>query len=158
MDFKVLMAAFGSGIGISDLCPDENGVCNLAFDGMDVSFTSVKEIGRLVVWAEVGEIPSEGGDRLCRTMMEAMFMGQCTAGASFSVNAETGRIYLQRIEPLRGIDLAEFRRLVEKFLNTLAQWRKLVAEYRPIAAEIHRAQELEKGEAAAFRANGFMQV
>ena len=63
MEFNELMAAFGDEIGIADLRPDEDGICNLAFDGMNVSFTSVPETERLAVWAEIGEMPPEGGDR-----------------------------------------------------------------------------------------------
>lgn len=158
MEFNELMAAFGNEIGIADLRPDEDGICNLAFDGMNVSFTSVPETERLAVWAEIGEMPPEGGDRLCRAMMEAMFMGQATAGASFSINGETGRIYHQRIESLRGLDFDEFRAMVEKFVNTLEQWRKLTAEYRPVAAEVQRIQAEERAEASAFGVSGFMQV
>lgn len=158
MDFKDLMREFGGKVGLDDLQPDGENTCRVDIDGMGVSFMGHVESGTIVTWAEVGEPPPEGVDMLYRVLMEAMFMGQGTGGSAFSIEPQTGNIYLHRVDPLLIMDIDSFCAMLEKFVNVLEQWRKMVADFRPVAAEISRAQEEQKGAESEQMSGGFMQV
>lgn len=158
MDFKDLMSGFGAKVGIPDLAPDSENTCRIDIDGMSVSFMQHQESDMVVTWAEVSEPPPEGVTILYRVLMESMFMGQGTGGSTFSIEPESKKIFLHRLDPLALMDLDSFCTMLEKFVNVLEQWRKLIADFRPVAEEIGKSS----GEAAPGPLDGgmggFMQV
>lgn len=156
MDFSELMQQFGAKIGLEGLVPDGDNTCRIDIDGMSVSFMGHLESDTVVTWAEVSEPPPEGVTLLFRVLMEAMFMGQGTGGAAFSVEPESGKIYLHRVDPLAVMDVDAFCTMLEKFVNVLEQWRKIIADFRPVAAEVEKSGSLPD-DAPAF-GGGFMQV
>ena len=154
MDFTELMQAFGEKVGLAGLAPDGDGSCRIEIDGMAVSFMSHLESDSFVTWAEVGEPPPEGVTALYRVLMEAMFIGQATGGSAFSIEPGTGKIFLHRVDSLRAVDLDSFCTMLERFVNILEQWRKLVADFRPAAVEAAKGLS----EDVPALGSGFMQV
>lgn len=157
MDFTELMQAFGAKVGLEGLAPDGDDTCRIDVDGMSISFMEHRESGTVVTWAEVSEPPPEGVSVLYRVLMESMFMGQATGGSTFSVEPETGKIFLHRVDPLQAFDLDSFCSMLERFVNVLEQWRKLIVDFRPVAAEVDKAVS-GKGEEMPSFGGGFMQV
>lgn len=156
MEFHELMKQFGERVGLADLAPGDSGVCRVGIDDMLVLFREDVETARIMIWAEVGEPPPEGRERLYRLLMEAMFMGQATGGATFSIESGSGKVYLQRNEFLSALDTDSFFGMLEKFVNVLEEWRKLVVDFRPPAGEQERETAAEP--APGFGSGGFMQV
>ena len=64
-------------------------------------------------------------------MLEANHLFAGTAGATLSRDKKTGRFCLCRVEPLALLDADSFASVMESFVNTLAVWRSIVANYRP---------------------------
>lgn len=157
MEFREIMRQFGAKIGMADLSPDETNSCHLKIDDMSVSFMEDPDAGTVVTWAEICEPPTDGASMLYRVLMESMFMGQGTAGASFSIEPESGKIYLHRVDPSAVLDLDSFCAMVEKFVNTLEQWRKTIADFRPVVEAVKEA-DAEDAQMTGFGMNGFMQV
>lgn len=54
----------------------------------------VSERKLVLMSADLGELPPEGGERLCRTMLEANNLFEGTAGATLALDAATGRFRL----------------------------------------------------------------
>lgn len=160
MDLKEIMTAFAAESGIEDLAADENGAYHLGIDDMGVSFLEIPEGGRLATWAEVCDIPPEGRERLYQVMMEAMFMGSATGGAMFSVEPGGETIYLQRVDALSVMDLDGFKTMLERFVNVLEEWKKLVSDFRDIAPELDSIQRETEEETRqlGLGTGGFMQV
>ena len=158
MEFKELMQGFAGKVGIAELPVTQDGTCRVEIDGMNVSFIEVPETRQLVTWAEVGEPPPEGRERLYRVLMESMYMGKATGGSTFSIDADTGLVYLFRLDPLPLLDLETFTPMLERFVNVLEEWRKIVADYRDVAAQLENVAAEEEEQRTRFGANGFMQV
>lgn len=158
MEFTELMRKFAEKVGIADLPVSEDGVCRVEIDGMNVSFIEVPETRQLVTWAEVGEPPPEGRERLYRVLMESMYMGKATGGSTFSIDSETGLVHLFRLDPLPLLDLDTFTPMLERFVNVLEEWRKIVADYRGVASQLEKAAATEEVATRQMGANGFMQV
>ena len=156
MELKEIMTAFAAEIGLTDLAPDEDGVYHLSIDDMTVSFA--EDEGRLLTWAEVCEPPPEGQDRLNRVLLEAMFMGRATGGAVFSIDHESGKVFLHRHDSLAGMELDGFRVMLEGFVNTLESWTHTITDFRAVAPEIAEAQRSSAEEARLMGLGGFMQV
>ena len=160
MELKELMDGLAATCGIDGLAAGNDGAYHLSFDDMNVSFKSLDESGRLVVWAEVCEPPSEGREPLYRLLMESMFQEQATGGATFSIESGSGKIYLQRIEFISALDVESFNGLVEKFVDTLEHWRKIIVGFSPVASELERvaAEDSEIDRQSGMGMGGFMQV
>lgn len=145
MEISEIMAAFAAKLGLEGLSPDGDGVYHLGIDGMEVHLMEVAESASLVTWGSVGETPPEYCDRLLyRTMLEAMFMGSATGGSSFSIDRESGEICLQRLDPLSTLDSDAFWKMLERFVNILAEWREIVSKYGEAAPD--RAREERDGQ------------
>ena len=151
------MRQFGAKVGIGDFEPDETNVCRLDIDDMLISFAEDPETAAVVTRAEICESPSHGAGMLYRLLMESMFMGQGTMGASFSIEPESGKIYLYRVDPTATLDPDSFSAILEKFVNMLEQWRKTLAGFMPVIAAVKEADDSARS-SAAFRGDGFMQV
>ena len=135
MVFKELMKDFARRVGAEELEKDEDGVRRVAVDDMVLFFREVVETDEVLTWAEVCELPPGDRDRLCRVLLEAQFMGQSTQGSMFSIDAGSGRVYLHRLDPLKLLDADAFFAVVERFVNVLEQWRRLIQDYRAAPAE-----------------------
>ena len=164
MDYAELMADFVAKLNVEGAEPDADGVYHFEIDGMPVSMMEVAELQQLVVWGDLGDLPPAGNrERLYRTMMEAMFMGEGTGGSSFSIDRGSGRVFLQRFLSLVALDPDGFMAQIERFVNVLEEWRKLIADFRELSPEPERAGAAPAASPAeepgvGFGLGGFMQV
>ena len=79
------------------------------------------------------------------------------SGSSFSIEPESGKIYLHRVDPVAVLDLNSFSAMLEKFVNMLEQWRKTLVDFRPVAEAIKKEDDAA-GAVPDFGLGGFMQV
>lgn len=158
MEFSELMRGFAGQVGLSDLPMAKDGSCRFDIDGMSVSFVEVPETRQLLTWAEVGEPPPEGRERLYAVLMEAMFMGQATGGSTFALNPESRSIQLFRLDPLTLLDQDAFLAMLEKFVNVLEQWRKMLGEFSAVAPEMAKTEAASAEESRQLGLGEFLQV
>ena len=133
MQLTELVAALGERIGLR-LGLDEAGACTLAVDGMSVVIQDVSEADSVGFWGRIGSPPPEGGERLYELMLEANHLFTATAGATISRDPESKDFFLCRVLDLRVLDAESFILALEKFVNTLESWQRLVVDYRPASA------------------------
>lgn len=158
MEYIELLKSFGAKVGLDDLEPMKDGIFSIEIDNMIVSFVEVPESRQLFTWADVGEQPPEGRERLYRVLMASMHMGKATGGSFFSIDASTGNVTLSRIDSLLLLDLDSFTSMLERFVNVLEKWRHLLSEYRNGASDVESAAEVEQEESLRMVQRGFMQV
>ena len=162
MKLDALMREYAEEAGHKPFVADRNGAFNLEIDSMPVSFEETDD-GHIVLQGPVGGLPpavSAGRERLYRALLEAMFRGRASGGAVFSVDHASDKVYLHRIEHSLALDYIGFKAFVESFINVLAQWRTLLADYRPDAeqAEQGAQEESEATDNSAFGGDGFIGV
>ena len=133
MQITELIAALGERIGLK-LALDEAGACTLAVDGMSVVIQDVSEADLVGFWGKIGAPPPEGLQRLYELMLEANHLFRATAGATISRDPESKDFFLCRVLDLRILDAESFILALERFVNTLENWQRLVLDYRPAAA------------------------
>lgn len=160
MELKGIMDAFAAETGLSNLTADENGVYTLGIDEMIVSFVEDAEAGRIVTFAEVGKPPAEGCERFYRLLLETMYRGTATGGATFCMDPDSGAICLQRSDALATADLDSFKAALETFVNILEDWRQSIADFGDISSAIDAAKNDAAAETRQFglNADGFIQV
>ena len=160
MEFNEIMQGFAQQINLENFTPDGDGVYRIAVDGMSIAFMEHVETQMLVTWAEVCDQPPEGRDLLYKVIMEAMFLGSATGGSTFSIESESQKVFLHRLDALQLMDLEKFNAMLEKFVNILEQWRQIIADFRPVAAELEKGRQDAAAESTSFSmgGSGFMQV
>ena len=153
MDSKELIADIAKRIGLEY---DGGDTFSFEADGLVVAISSLPELDAVVLTGDVGEPPPERLEGLYKTLLGANHLFGGTAGATISLDPDTGRIALCRALPLMTLDGEKFYAEVERFVNTAETWAKVVADYRGAAAEAPDEGAAE--ERPAFGAGGFMQV
>lgn len=145
MEIESLIATLGSHIGL-ELKLDENGSCSLMVDEMCVLIQDVSEAHAVGFWGKIGQPPPENPAKLYQLMLEANHLFRATAGSTISKDPESGDFYLCRLLDLRSLDAEDFLSSLERFVNTLESWQRLLADYRPeLQGEADEMSESDTG-------------
>lgn len=147
MEFSEIIANFAKRHGVEGLSA-ENGAAALDIDGIVV--TLVDAADGLVASAEIGEPPVEGRADFADVLLES----NLASAAFFAKAPETGIYVLVRRLPLAGLDSDAFDTALEALVNAAETWRRLLADFRPAAAQAAAEEE----SVPALGAGGFMQV
>ena len=127
MDFETLIAALGAKLGVE--LDGTGGACGLDVDGVDVVLQDAGDW--LLVHADLGEPPPQDPAALHRAMLEANFLYGGTGGATLALGSSDGHAHLQKFTWLERLDADGALLFVDRFAETAARWKDLVAAYRP---------------------------
>ena len=147
MDFPQLISNFADRHGLADLAVADNAAA-LDIDGIVVTLVGAGDA--LSISADIGEPPSEGRSEFAELMLEANQQSE----AFFAKEPENGAYVLVRRLSLLALDDESFDVALESLVNLAETWRRLLADFRPVAKA---AAERTEG-APQFGANGFVQV
>jgi len=147
MDFQQLIADFAKRHGIANLAAEDNAAA-LEIDGIVITLVAAGDA--LLISAEIGEPPSEGRAEFAELLLEANLQSE----AYFAKEPENGAYVLVRRLQLQMLDAESFDAALEALVNLAETWRRLLADFRPVAkAAAERSEELPQ-----FGADGFVQV
>ena len=147
MEFQQLIADFAERHSIANLSAEDNAAA-LEVDGIVITLVAAGDA--LSISADIGEPPSEGRAEFAELMLEANLQSE----AFFAKAPEGGPYVLVRRLPLATLDAEAFDAALEALVNLSETWRRLLADFRPVAkAAAERTEELPQ-----FGANGFFQV
>ena len=147
MDFQQLIAGFAERYGIANLAAEDNAAA-LEVDGIVITLVAVGDA--LSISAGIGEPPSEGRAEFAELLLEANLQSE----AYFAKEPESGAYVLVRRLPLLALEGASFDAAVEALVNLAETWRRLLADFRPVAKAAAENAEV----APQFGASGFVQV
>ena len=147
MEFEKLISDFAERHRVANLAA-ENNAAALEVDGIVVTLVAAGDA--LSVSAEIGEPPADGRAEFAELMLEANLQ----TGAFFAKEPESGAYVLVRRLQLPALDAESFDTALEELVNLSETWRRLLADFRPVAKA---AAERTEG-APQFGANGFVQV
>jgi hypothetical protein len=147
MDFQQLISNFADRHSIANLAVEDDTVA-LDIDGIVVTIIATGDA--LSVSAEIGEPPIEGKADFADLLLEANLQAE----AFFAKSPENGVYILVRRLSLQTLDPESFDVALESFTNLAETWRRLLADFRPVAKAA--AEKVE--ESSGFGTNGFMQV
>jgi len=147
MEFNQLIDDFAKRHNVESLVAVD-GAAALDIDGIIVTLVANGDV--LILSTEIGEPPVEGASAFANLLLEANLQ----SGVFFAKAPDPGPyIAVQRI-PLAVIDADVFDTTLEAFVNQAETWRRLLADFRPVA----KAAAEKVGEAPLFGTNGFVQV
>ena len=147
MDFRQLIADFAERHSIANLAAEDN-TAALDIDGIVITLVAAGDV--LSVSAEIGEPPVDGRAEFAELLLEANLQSE----AFFAKEPESGAYVLVRRLQLPALDAESFDTALEELVNLSETWRRLLADFRPVAkAAAERTEELPQ-----FGTNGFVQV
>ena len=135
MTFKEYIDALAKELNIE--IETENDACAVSLgtdedERLAILLHGFDERGMLLTCADIGEPPPEGRERLYQTLLEANDLYGETAGATLSLNTETGRVRLQRFDDIDTLIKIGPAKTLIAFADTAAAWQKLVSDYRAV--------------------------
>ena len=143
MTFEELIAAFAARYGIEGLEAGD-GAAALDVDGMEVGILYDGPADAVTLCAEIGEPPATAEDRFGGVMLQANFLFRGTDGATLAQDPDTEAFAIVRALELPGLDPDAFSEAVERFVNQLERWKRLLADFRP--AMLQTAKQEEPGD------------
>ena len=128
MAFEDAIASLAEGLG-QDFAM-EGGVARFAAtpeDGgqVEVVVSAMDDGESALLCADLGEMPSEGGDELMLSMLEANHLFASTGGATLSVDG--GRVKLERYVGLAELQRGAGAGIFASFARAALEWRVVVA-------------------------------
>ena len=155
MELKELMTAFAETLGIEGIEVKE-GICSMTIDDIPMEFTESPGGEAVIGVAVIGEPPPEKREAFYEMLLEANTQLYGTQGIALSRLPDTGEIGLIGGLPFKGLELKEFCKSLDEFINKAEEWRETVENFRPAAEE---AAIMEKDASFFGQANsGFISV
>ena len=145
MEFNELIADFAKRHNVEDLVAVD-GAASLDIDGIIVTIVANEDT--LTLSAEIGEPPAEGAGTFSDLLLEANLQ----SGAYFAKGPEQGPYLVVRRFPLASVEADAFDAALDAFVSNAEIWRRLLADFRPVAKVA-----AEHAERPSFGANGFLQ-
>lgn len=131
MEIDTLLERFGNDTGLGRLVLDGANACTFMVDEMKVAFMHVAEGNKLLLFAEVGELPEAGRAGMLLAALRANYLFRGTSGATLAVRPDSPMLFLNWTQRLDGLSYEDFVQVLSDFTSTLAEWKRLVADYRP---------------------------
>jgi hypothetical protein len=150
MDNFNLIEQFGKRLGMA-LERNPDGAYHFEIDERSFAILDITECERIILSGDLGHPPPECREKLCVVLLEAQHMLKNTAGATFSIDPETGNFSLCKTLVPAVLDTDGFFREAENFINVLHSWSDIIACCRPEASSAD-------GETPDFRDPGFLAV
>ena len=147
MDFTELISSFAERHGIADLAAEDNAAA-LDIDGIVVTLVAAGDA--VSISADIGDPPADGRADFAELLLEASLQSD----AFFAKAPESGTYVAVRRLALPTLDGEAFDAALESLVNRAETWRKLLENFRPVAAEAAAAEE----ELPTFGTGGFVQV
>ena len=126
MEFNKLIDDFASRHKVEGLVV-VNGAASLDFDGIIVIIVASGDV--LTLSAEIGDPPAEGAGAFSNLLLEA----NTQSGMYFAKSPDPGPYLVLRRLLLPMLDSDAFDAELESFVNNAETWRRLLADFRPMA-------------------------
>lgn len=128
IDVETLIKAFCERLGIQSEANTE-GVYAFEADAFEFAVHDLSEQHRVALVGDLGAIPAVNPEGLFRLMLEAQHCFRETEGAVFSIDGERDRLTLNRMLSCLELDEETFFNEVERFVNQLEAWARIIRDY-----------------------------
>ena len=128
IDVKTLIKSFCERLGIQSEANAE-GVYAFEADAFEFAVHDLSEQRRVALVGDLGEMPAVNPEALFRLMLEAQHCFRETEGAVFSIDRERDRLTLNRMLSSAELDDDTFFSEVERFVNQIEVWTRIIRDY-----------------------------
>ncbi len=142
MEYPELVKALGGKLGIE--LDGADGAVGIEVDGVPVilQLAGGRDGDILFSHSDLGEAPAERMESLLESALQANFLYQGTGGATVAMNPADGHLHLQRYDWLARLDADRALEALTRFADTVAAWRRIIADCRQAASSAQPPSEL----------------
>ena len=141
MEYPELVKSLGGKLGIE--LDGADGAVGIEVDGVPVilQLAGGRDGDILFSHSDLGEAPAERMESLLESALQANFLYQGTGGATVAMNPADGHLHLQRYDWLARLDADRALEALTRFADTLAAWRRIIADCRQTASSAQPSSE-----------------
>ena len=142
MEYPELVKSLGGKLGIE--LDGADGAVGIEVDGMPVilQLAGGRDGDILFTHSDLGEAPAESMESLLESALQANFLYQGTGGATVAMNPADRHLHLQRYDWLARLDADRALEALTRFADTVAAWRRIIADCRQAASSAQPPSEL----------------
>lgn len=112
-----LLADFGDALGLDRLSLDEKGYCCLGFDDWLVNIEAVADSALVLLYTSVGVLPADAAPEIYRSLLDANYFFQGTAGATVGLDLAAGTVALTRVVDTAGMQVLDWEGVLAGFVD-----------------------------------------
>ena len=112
-----LLADFGNALGLQDLALDDKGYCCLSFDELLVNIEAVGDSALVLLYSSVGVLPADAAPEIYRSLLDANYFFQGTAGATVGLDLAAGTVALTRVVDTHGVQVLDWEGIIQGFVE-----------------------------------------
>lgn len=120
--FQGVVRDFGGKVGMPDMAADGEGYIAISFDDRTIHLQYETDEDRVVVFTKMGEAEVDRLVEIYSMMLAANLFWQGTNGATFSVEPDTGTVFLADRKSAAVLDAARLNDWLEGFINITEYW------------------------------------
>lgn len=123
ISFQALIAELGQSLNMADMAAGEDGYVGLVVDDHEIHIQYDPDEDTVVLFTRLQEADPDHRDPIYALLLGANLFWQGTRGATFSIDFDTGRIFLADRRALGTLRLDALSTWIEAFANVAAHWR-----------------------------------
>lgn len=128
-NFHNLLKDFGSNVGLTDLKPNDDGLCSLRFDDrVTIDLECNEQSETLVFSTIVGTLLPYQIEKMYSKLLEANLFWSGTGDATLGVDPATLRVFLCYQERIQEMAFLRFQELLKNFSDVALSWNKSLLE------------------------------
>ena len=125
--YQTLIRELSSELGVPDMHADESGYVALNIDELEIHLQYDKDQNRIVLFTRLSEVSVDRAAETYGLLLSANLFWQGTDGATFSIDFDTGRVFLADRQTLDGLTREALEKWLEGFVNIASYWLKRLA-------------------------------
>jgi len=146
-----LISDFGKQIGIASITFDDDGRCDLAFDGQRMTIGIDKTMGHMYLESPILEIPSAPSKNFYGWVLEANFTSFSNGIGCLALDREYGNIVWLDRRPVKDMTHAQFDNWLSASIERAEFWAKKLPEQANSAELTDQSADMMMGSEVVFR-------
>ena len=156
--FQSLIQELGASLGAPDLQADSDGYVALGFDDLEVHLQYETDDELIVMFTRLPAVEVDRAGEIYGMLLHANLFGQGTQGATFSIDADTGRVFLADRHAREGLDGDAIVQWLEHFVNLGVYWRQRLEDANRGGSVQAEDDDAAQPEPPSFPMNSGMRV
>lgn len=124
--FQGLIAELGQSLNMADMAVGEDGYVGLVVDDHEIHIQYDADEDDVILFTRLQEADPDRRDAVYALLLGANLLWQGTRGATFSIDFNTGRIFLADRRALVKLGLDVVSEWIEGFVNVAVYWRSRI--------------------------------
>lgn len=122
--FSQFLADLGTALNLEEIEPDEQGYCAISFDELVIHLQYADDKCELIAFSTLSELSTDYRETILTCLLQANLFWQGAQGATFAIELETEKIFIQERFSLEGHTSDQFLKWLEQFINISEYWKQ----------------------------------